>query len=289
MAVEANRVCRFPQFRVVAAAVRVVTAEAGNAAPVHHALHEIVALHAVLMRRAVGKVREARFSQLVIFQLPEILQILPRVVAHGPVIIFPLHRIFERAPLRVARDASVIPAYVVHAARVQNILRRMMGDMLASRSVAAFASHVPFRDGLVVDVVIHRMAAVAGRAGGPLHVVRGIEWLPPVCFRRHQVGTPHLVHHIPLSAFRKIVAPDLCEVPLFSQTAVDQRYISPGELYERVRLRHVRNYGVGMFARIANHIRHGSLLPALINLRMAAFARLRSQVGRRGRQFRTPC
>jgi hypothetical protein len=38
--------------------VRIVAAETGDAARVHHALNEIVASHAVLVRGAVRKVRE---------------------------------------------------------------------------------------------------------------------------------------------------------------------------------------------------------------------------------------
>ena len=37
------------------------------------ALHEIVPLHAVLVRGSVGKMREGLLAQLVFFQLPEIL------------------------------------------------------------------------------------------------------------------------------------------------------------------------------------------------------------------------
>ena len=53
----------------------VVAAEAGDAARVHQALHEVVALHAVLVRGAVGKVRERRLAELVLFELPEVLQL----------------------------------------------------------------------------------------------------------------------------------------------------------------------------------------------------------------------
>ena len=50
-------------------------------------------------------------------------------------------------------------------------------------SVALLAADVPFGDGLGLDVVVHRMAAVAERAGRPLAVVGGIVRHPPVGVR----------------------------------------------------------------------------------------------------------
>src|SRR4051794_769370 len=49
------------QIRIVRRAVHVVATEAGDPVGVHSALHEIVALHAVLMSCAVGKVSEGGF------------------------------------------------------------------------------------------------------------------------------------------------------------------------------------------------------------------------------------
>ena len=62
------------QVRVVRRAVNVVAAEARHALRVHHALDEVVALHAVLVRGAVREVRERRLAELVLFELPEVLQ-----------------------------------------------------------------------------------------------------------------------------------------------------------------------------------------------------------------------
>ena len=76
MAVEANRVCRFPQFGVVPLPWTSWQLHRSRRA-VHPALHEIVALHAVLVRSAVGEMSEGRLAQLVLFQPPHVLQILP--------------------------------------------------------------------------------------------------------------------------------------------------------------------------------------------------------------------
>ena len=72
VAVEAHDAGRLAAVRIVGGAVDVVAGEAGDAARVHQALHEIVALHAVLVRGAVGEMGEGGLAELVLFQLPEI-------------------------------------------------------------------------------------------------------------------------------------------------------------------------------------------------------------------------
>ena len=74
---QAQLLGRLQQIGVVRRAVRVVAAEAGHAARVHQALDEVVALHPVLVRRAVGEVRERRLAELVLLELPEVLQVEP--------------------------------------------------------------------------------------------------------------------------------------------------------------------------------------------------------------------
>ena len=75
VALKAHHVGRLQQVRIVVGAVHVVAAVAAHAVRVHDALHEIIALHAILVRGAVGEMRERLFAEFVLFQLPEILQI----------------------------------------------------------------------------------------------------------------------------------------------------------------------------------------------------------------------
>src|SRR5258708_4185066 len=65
---EAQDAGRLQQVRVILRAVRVVTTEAGDAACVHETGDEIVALHAILVARSVGKMSEGSLAQLVLFQ-----------------------------------------------------------------------------------------------------------------------------------------------------------------------------------------------------------------------------
>ena len=58
VAVEAEFVGGFDKLRVIIGSVHIVTTEACDAAPIHDALHEIVALHPVLVGGAVGEVVE---------------------------------------------------------------------------------------------------------------------------------------------------------------------------------------------------------------------------------------
>ena len=63
---------RLDEIGVVARTVYVVTTEAGYPSAVHHALHEIVPLHAIFVSRAVSEMRERRLTDLVFFELPVI-------------------------------------------------------------------------------------------------------------------------------------------------------------------------------------------------------------------------
>src|SRR4051794_1608304 len=62
MACAANVVSRCPEQRLVRSAVDVMAREAGYAARVHEALYKVVALHAVLVSRAVWEMREGLFA-----------------------------------------------------------------------------------------------------------------------------------------------------------------------------------------------------------------------------------
>ena len=91
--VEAKFVDRLSKLRVVVRAVDIVAIEAGNSAAIHYALDEIISLHAVFVRRAVGEMGEALLAELVVFEFPEIREIFARVVADRPVVIISFHRI----------------------------------------------------------------------------------------------------------------------------------------------------------------------------------------------------
>ena len=92
---------RLQQVGVIRRAVDVVAAEARDSALVHHALHEVVSLHAVLVRGAVGEVGEACFAQPVFLQLPVILQLPALVKADRPVEVASFDRVGQRLALRI--------------------------------------------------------------------------------------------------------------------------------------------------------------------------------------------
>jgi hypothetical protein len=74
VAIQAELVSRLSQLRVVVRAMYVVATEAGDPTAVHHALHKIISLHAILVSRAVRVMGEGRLGQRVLFELPKILQ-----------------------------------------------------------------------------------------------------------------------------------------------------------------------------------------------------------------------
>src|SRR6266478_695399 len=168
----------------------------------------------------------------------------------------------------MALDASVIGFHIVHARGIENVAARGMFNMVAAGSVAAPAADVPLQDLLGMNVVVDGVAAIAGGAGGTLHIVWRIERFPPIRSFGYKVGTPNVVGDIPLRRLRKIVIADFCEVTLLPETAVDECYLA------------LRELGAG----IADDVGHGCLLPALVDLLVAFFAGQRACVVRgRGR------
>src|ERR1700687_4475601 len=115
----------------------------------------------------------------------------------------------------MALNASIIRSEIVHSCRVESIAQRGVSDMLASRPVAAFAADVPLGDLLCVDVVVHRVAAIAGWPCRPLHVVRRIKGGPPVRpLARHMIGKPGSFSDVPLNRQRIVVVANLSEIAL---------------------------------------------------------------------------
>src|SRR3954447_9812971 len=115
----------------------------------------------------------------------------------------------------MALDAGVVGVHVVEPRRVDDGLPRPLFHVLAAWAVTLFAADIPFARLLGVDVVVHRMAAIAKRARGALKIIPRIERRPPILIGFDDVLPPNLVHDVPLGGFYVIVIPDLLEVSLF--------------------------------------------------------------------------
>ena len=89
--------------------MHVVATEAAHAVCIHDTLHKIIALHSILVRGAISEVGEALLTELVLFQLPEILEIHSHVESDRPIVIFAIDRILQGLPLRVALNADIGP------------------------------------------------------------------------------------------------------------------------------------------------------------------------------------
>src|SRR5260370_24338245 len=177
----------------------------------------------------------------------------------------------------MALNEGVVGADVVHTRGIQCVSARGMLTMLASRAVAAFATYVPLRHLFGVDVVIDRVAAIACRTCGPLHIVRRIKWRPPVGSIGHEIWPPNTVGDIPLGRFRKIVVSLFREVTLLPTAPVNQGYLVPGKSGNGVCSK-IGHDGVMQFTRITNDICHGRLSPAFVDLGMTLLARFRADV-----------
>ena len=93
MAFQAQDAGGLEQIGVVGSAVNVVATKTSDAVRVHQAGCEIVALHAILVRGAVGKVGEGSLAEFVFFQLPDILERRAGLEAYRPIVIPAIHRI----------------------------------------------------------------------------------------------------------------------------------------------------------------------------------------------------
>src|SRR5258705_13252394 len=152
-----------------------------------------------------------------------------------------------------------------------------MRQVLAAGAVAEFAADVPLGDFFGVDIVADGVAAVAGGAGGPLHIVGRIERDPPVSAVGNEIGPPDFVDDVPLRGFGVIIIANFGEVTLLPEAAVDEGHLILRELGDFV-CGEVGNDDVGGFVRIANDVGHGSLAPVLVDLRVTLFARSRAGV-----------
>ena len=84
---------------VIFGAVNIMATETSDATAVHHALHEIIALHTVLVRGPISKMCESGVPQFVFFELPIITEFESRAIAHWPVVIFAFNGVGDWASL----------------------------------------------------------------------------------------------------------------------------------------------------------------------------------------------
>ena len=80
---------------------------------------------------------------------------------HRPIVVLTLDRTVERLPLGMTLNAHVVRLHIVQTGWIHDVGARRPFDVLAARAVTPFAAHVPFGDGLGLDIVIDRVASVA--------------------------------------------------------------------------------------------------------------------------------
>ena len=98
----------------------------------------------------------------------------------------------------MALNAGIGGGHGIEVRRAKDVRTRRMYYVFAARAVATFATYVPLRDLLGVDVVAYRVTPIASRARTTLHIVVGVEGCPPVSSFRDFVGAPGFVRDIPL-------------------------------------------------------------------------------------------
>src|SRR6185437_483214 len=230
VAVQAYPIGGLSQLCIVRRPVNIVTTGAGDVVPVHDALHKVVALHAVFMGRTIWEIVEGLLAQRVILQFPEVIQLQANLIADRPVVILALNWIRQGLSLRVALDAVVVGCDIVHVRGIQDVAARRMGDMFASRPMAALATHIPFGHGVRFYVVVDCVTAVTGWPCWTVHVVGRIVRRPPVF--AHQIWHPLLMRDVPLCGQRIMLTADLGEIVLFPDAAVDKCDLRRLEIYK---------------------------------------------------------
>jgi hypothetical protein len=128
------------------------------------------------------------------------------------------------------------------------------------------------------------MAAVTQWTCGPLHIVVRVEGGPPIRAGGRLIGAPNLMADIPLRTEGKVIVSFFCEIPLLPLAAINEGYVIPGELDQRIRLRKIGNNCIGMRLRIAYNIGHAGLAPTAVHGGMASLARGRPDITVRLRQ-----
>src|SRR5436190_6981766 len=110
--------------------------------------------------------RECGLTEAMLLERPGRAQLVAGLIAHGPIVVSVVDWIRARPALRVALDTYVVRTHVVEKSGVDDIGLYRTSDVSTACTMAAFAADVPLSDRMRLDVVVHRVAAVAQRARG---------------------------------------------------------------------------------------------------------------------------
>ena len=105
----------------------------------------------------------------------------------------------------MALNTDVVCMYEIEPRGIHDIRWHGLVNVLAARSMALFASCVPLRYRVRLDVVIDRVATVACWAGGSFHVIRWVIRHPPVGPVLDKISSPEFMIYVPLCPEREIV------------------------------------------------------------------------------------
>lgn len=173
----------------------------------------------------------------------------------------------------MALDAGIVRIERGQARGVHDVRGRGVGHVKAAGSVALFAAHIPFGDLFGFDVEVYGVAAIAGGAGGSLHVVIGIVGGPPIGAGLDVIREPFLMRDVPLRFEGEIIFTHFGEKALLPFAAVDEGDVFALELDEGgVGFRKIWKDGVGMQLWILNYIGHAGVAPTSVNFRVAGLA-----------------
>src|SRR5437660_5727268 len=128
-----------------------MAARARDAAPIHEALHEIVALHAVFTRVSVREVQRLGLTDDVLVEAPEIGETHAGTEPNRPLEVLAVDRL-RRVPFRMALHADIDRRTRIQSRGIHDVRARWALEVIAGRTVAPLAADVPFRHRLRCDV-----------------------------------------------------------------------------------------------------------------------------------------
>ena len=138
-----------------------------------------------------------------------------------------------------------------------------MGNMLAARTMAFFASDIPLGDLHGFQVVVHRVTTIAGGSGGTIFIWLWIKLDPPISAIRYVVREPLPILDVPLCRQGVIAVSPFGEITLLPPAAIDECNLAEIEGAIWISVLEIAKNRFGMQLRITDDIRHSCLLPSI--------------------------
>lgn len=149
------------QIRLVSSAMNIVAPKTGDSINIHLALHIVVTLHSILVCGSFWPMGKRFFAEMRRVKFPHVGKSMPWSKTNRPIKVFAIDRIVGGNALRMTLDADIIGTNMVESGWVDDCFRDRIKNMRPTRTMAGFATNIPFGHSFGLDVIVHRVTAVA--------------------------------------------------------------------------------------------------------------------------------